>query len=360
MRFNFIGEFGCKDDYLRVGTTKNGANYKSLNASVASQKNNRAFIELFGTEQSKIYSMDTNNQKIEIAWADRNDEDVMKSIAGYKKNVIAIGDSRKEFVSSLDAINYISENIDVLKGSKVCITGQVNKNVYNGKISDRFVIQNIYTTDDETKNQLKVVMEYFFNVDCFDFNDWDSKKRIVINGYTSNYMSDEKKNMFVPQEVIFDCSKIDWSNEKHVELVKYKLGLIGCDLVDNKPVCKLNKNKGFFSMMINCSYVNGAEEVEFNESMLTPTQKEAIEFGINTLDDFKPNGSAYGDRITTYKLTGFELKGNYEDGMRDAKISESDFKAEIYSIAEPEAIDDILAEMDKHSGLTDDLEDMFS
>jgi hypothetical protein len=44
------------------------------------------------------------------------------------------------------------------------------------------------------------------------------------------------------------------------------------------------------------NYVEGAEEVEFDESQLTATQKEAIELGLNTIDDFKPRNSIFGEK----------------------------------------------------------------
>ena len=131
----------------------------------------------YSTSASSAISMDTDNNKVEIDWEDRNDPDIIKSIAGFKKHVVKIGDERKEFISDYDFVKYLANNADSLKETKVTVTGQTSVNVYNGKISQRFVIQNIYEVDDETKNQLRITTPYYFNKNSFDFTDSFGEKR---------------------------------------------------------------------------------------------------------------------------------------------------------------------------------------
>jgi hypothetical protein len=58
-----------------------------------------------------------------------------------------------------------------------------------------------------------------------------------------------------------------------------------------------------------------------------------------TLDDFRPKGTIYGERVTTYKLFSFNLRDDYADGFIVLKdITPDDFKDMIYSPdAEPAA-----------------------
>ena len=345
MRFNAVGSLvfnslESKLPWKREGKTKNGDKYMSVNIAIASTKANRMMSECFGMIQDEIKTMDTDNSKISIAWSDRNDTDVISKVANYKKHVIDLGDNRKEFIADYDFVKYIEDNIEDLKDGKYMVTGTSNINEYNGKLSQRFQIQNIYRVEDEMKNQLKITMDFFWSAEGIDFSDWKDEKKIRINGYTTAYIPAEKKNMYVAQDVVFDASKIDFDNDKHVKLLTYKLKQMGIGFEDGKPINKLKKNK-MYKLQIICSYFNGAQEVEVDESMLNENQRMAIELGLKELKDFA-EGSVYGDRIIEYKVIDFNLKGDYEDGCVVIDDKPSEFKENIYTPAKPETEEEIL------------------
>lgn len=351
--FAFVGELKAntkpedKMYFLKTGRTKGKTSmpYQSLLLSVASEKNMRASVELFGMKQDLIKTMDTDNNKIDIDWDNRFDDDVIKEVANYKKTIIKIGDERKEFVSPYDAVDYVAEHIDELNGKKVVVTGQRSKNLYQNKLSDRFQISSIRTIDDDDDqpNRLTVNIDFFFDKDSFDLADWKNEHKLYINGYTSEYISDTKETKYVPQQIVFDCGKIDWKNEKHRSLVAFKLKVLGCELGDEDKVSVKLKGKNVFKIGIKATYVNGSEKAEFDESMLTDMQREAIELGLNTLDDFRPSGSIYGQRVVLYKLRDFNMRKDsaYENGMVDTEISISEFEEDVWFAPEEESVDDI-------------------
>ena len=345
MRFNAVGSLvfnslESKLPWKREGKTKNGDKYMSVNIAVASSKANRLMAECFGMMQDEIRTMNTDNDKISIDWSDRNDPDIISKVANYKKHVIDLGDNRKEFIADYDFVKYIEDNIDELKDGKYMITGNSNINEYNGKLSQRFQIQNIYKVEDETKNQLKITMDFYFGEDGIDFADWKDEKKVRISGYTTAYIPAMKKNMYVAQDVVFDLSKIDFENEKHVALLKYKLKQMGIAYEDGKLSIKLKKNK-IYKLPIICSYFNGAQEVEVDESMLSENQRMSIELGLKKLSDFA-DGKVYGDRIIEYKVVDFDLRGEYDDGCVAQDIKPSEFEEEIYVPAKPETEEEIL------------------
>lgn len=351
--FAFVGELKAntkpedKMYFLKTGRTKGKTPmpYQSLLLSVASEKNMRASVELFGMKQDLIKTMDTDNNKIDIDWDNRFDDDVVKEVANYKKTIIKIGDERKEFVSPYDAVDYVAEHIDELNGKKVVVTGQRSKNLYQNKLSNRFQISSIRTIDDDDDqpNRLTVNIDFFFDKDSFDLADWKNEHKLYINGYTSEYISDTKETKYVPQQIVFDCGKIDWKNEKHRSLVAFKLKVLGCELGDEDKVSVKLKGKNVFKIGIKATYVNGSEKAEFDESMLTDMQREAIELGLNTLDDFRPSGSIYGQRVVLYKLRDFNMRKDsaYENGMVDTEISISEFEEDVWFAPEEESVDDI-------------------
>lgn len=344
MRFKFTGNAHAETDsskkgyFDRSGTSKNGQPYTSITFSVASTPNNRGYVELFGMERDTIKTLDTNKNKIEIDWDDRNDEGVLKTV--LQKNVMNFTeDGRKEFIADLDVANFIKDHIFELDKKKVTVTGQVSKDFYNGKTRDRFVVNSIYVAEDNAKNTLNIMGDYFFTKDSFDTSEWKENHKIIIDGYTAEYVASEKKQMYVSRQLIFDCSKVDFENESHIARVNYILSQIGLALEGG--VIKNNlKAKKVYKIAVVISYTNGQEEIAFDESELTENQRTAIELGVKTLDDFRPKGKIYGDRKVEYKLVDFDLRGDYKDGCVEIEDTLSEFEDSIYTPAAPESTDD--------------------
>ena len=129
---------------------------------------------------------------------------------------------------------------------------------------------------------------------------------------------------------MFNASKYDPENEKHQKLLDYKLKYI--DIND----------KNMQHMIWEVVMLNGAEEVEFDESQLTKQQREQIELGIRTLDDFKPKGAILGGRVNEYRLFDPKLTGDFAEGLVDTEMKESEFEEQIYRPAVDEKLDDVV------------------
>lgn len=333
-----LNSMDSPNPWIRRGKTKAGADYVSMNCSVVAAKNNRMYCELFGMKQDKIRTMDTDNNKIEIAWSDRLDPDVIKTVANYRKVVVNLGEERIEFISAYDAIEYIERNEQLFKNKMFTVTGQITKNIYNGKITDRFQIQNIYAVDEsEAKPQLRVMTDFVWDKDSVDIDSWADEKKVYINGWVMTYINSDEGNKYVPQQIVLDCSKIDLDNEKHVAIMKFKLDAIGVEYVNGKLKVNLKKNT-YYKLPVECSFVNGAEEIQFSEDELTDYQKQQVELGLKTVDDFRPKGSIYGQRVVMYKLLSFDTRDDYADG----KIAlDDDISDEIYIIPTEEKANDV-------------------
>lgn len=346
MRFKFTGNAHAETDsskkgyFDRSGTSKSGSPYTSVTFSVASTPNNRGYVECFGMEQDTVRYFDNDGNKVDVDWEDRNSEGVLKT-ARNKSVVNFTEEGRTEFLANKDVADFIRDHIFELNGKKVTVTGQVNKDFYNGNARDRFTIQSIFTADDNAKTGLNILGEFFFTKDSFDTSEWKKEHKIVIDGYTKEWVASEKANKYVPRQLIFDCSKIDFDNEKHVNLVKYRLTQIGLGLEDGMIKNNL-KAKKVYKIAVIISYTNGAEEIAFDEKELTENQREAIELGIKTLDDFRPKGKIYGDRKIEYKLVDFDLRDDYADGCVALDDTLAEFEDEVYIPAVEESADDIM------------------
>lgn len=396
-----INSIDSKLPYVKNGKTKGGNDYTTFSCSVIAAKNNRAYVELFGMATDTIETYNTENEKIEISWKDRFDEDILSTVASYRKHIVCLVDhreeiaeleaslakgeeveeeldklkdeqekfGRKEFISSYDVANYLSENVDILKSGRYIITVNINKNVYNGSISDRFQIQNIYPAKADDKNKLQITTEFFWTSEGVDSADWKDEKKVRLNGYTYDYIdkntlgTEKSLPKYVEKTLVFDASKIDYDNEKHVALKDFKLLQMGLAEKDDKIVINLKKNK-VYKLTFICNYINGSEEVAFDESMLTPNQKMAIEVGAKTLDDFRPSGSVFGERIVEYKIVDFNLRDEGADGAYIADITVKELEEEIFVPSKKESVDVLDEDEEEETAVTseedDDEDDLFS
>lgn len=361
MRFSFIGKVGYNDMSAKVpyyreinGDAKGG----SINLICIEGQNNRAFLEVAGFKNDPIKTYDTDNNQIEIAWDDRLDEESIKKVASYRKNVITLGDKRHEFISSLDFVNYIRDYIGDFKDKRYQFTGQVTKNVYKGKITDRFQIQSMFEiTDDAKKNAMTITGDFIFSKDSIDTAEWAKEKKLYLNGWTEEYIDKTHKNVLVARQLVFDCSKINFEEERHVQILNYRLKQMGLALDDNqKIVSKLKKGK-YYKIAVICRYVNGVEDVGITMADLTDNQKMALELGIvKDIREFATS-KIYGDRITIFKLKDFDLRGDYADGYIDADIN--DFEDRIYTPMQNENIDNAFSEDAMNKPEVDEDDDLF-
>lgn len=346
MRFSFVGDlvFNTKED-AKVPAVKemksdNGSGY-GINASVAAAKNNRAYVEAMGWKNKTIKTKDTEGNSIEIDWKDRTDEDVVKKVAYYRKNIIADGDDREEFITGYDFCEYIKEHLDELADKRCLVTGTTQENFWKGKESKRFQISNIYLIDedDERKNKLEISTVLYFTKDSIDTDDFKNDKKIYINGYTQEFLSgkdigeDKGDNRYIPIQVILDCSRVDFENEKHLAKMKYNLLNLGLAYKDGKIVNNLKSNKYYANDVI-IGYYNGAKDMgdaeEITYDMLTDIQKLKVDCGLAKPEDFATKGRVFGDRIVEYRISTFPNKGDYENGIVTLDDTVSEFEDKIF------------------------------
>jgi hypothetical protein len=332
-RFNFIGtvlypKTDAKRPFIKE-FLRNNRKMLSLNFGIKESDNNMAYVEAFDSEQDKIITINSDNEKIEISWNDRFDEEIVNAVASYKKTTVDLGEDlggRKEFITMFDAIGYIQENLPKYKG-KICVTGQVVKEFYQNRYYDKFKIQNIYAVDDDKKNRLAITADIYYNKSSVDKTDYKEEKKIYIDGFIQQYINKDEGNKYIPQRFVFNANKYDINNEKHKALLDYKLKYID---ITNKTMQHLT-----WDIVL----LNGAETIEFDESQLTKSQKEQIELGIRTLDDFKPKGLILGNRVNEYRLFDPKLTGDFSDGLIDTEMKESEFEELIYVPAVDEKIE---------------------
>lgn len=285
----------------------------SFNLGVKDANGNIGYVEIFAFEPNVIKTKDMNDNEIEIDASDRFDENILANIPDYRKFVVQL-DERKEFLTEYDMITYLQEIIPTYEGD-IIVTGRYRKN-YNPKsktYNDRFSARGFYAARDDQKRQLKVRMDLYYTKGSFDKSDLVTEKKAHLGAFIPCYINKDLGTKFFPVQCVFNTAAYDMENERHKAQYDYKMKFLDVS------------NKTYVHILWDIVYVNGAQKVEFDESCLTDLQKQQIELGLASLDDFKPRGSIYGDSVKEFRLFRPHLTDEFADGLVDTELTESDF-----------------------------------
>lgn len=327
----------CKEISKKDEKTKETKKMLSMTFGIKETDMNMAFVEAFDSQQKVIKTMDTDNEKLDVDWDDRFDEDIISKVASYRKYIVDLGDDhggRQEFITAYDMIEHLREYLPDYDG-RVVVTGQFTRDWYAKKkmYFSKFRVQNVFAAPEERKNRLLLTMDLFYNKASLDDSDFDESKKMTLDCYIEQYINKDEGRKYVPIQVVFSGAKYDLDNEKHKKLFNYKMKYIKI------------KNKNMVHIPWEIVLLRGAEEAEFDESMLTDSQREQVELGIKTVDDFRPKGNIYGDRIDEFRLFEPKLEGDYADGVLECDDTADEFEEKIYV----PAVDETMEEAKKNS-----------
>lgn len=322
----------CKEITKKDEKTKETKKMLSMTFGIKETDMNMAFVEAFDSQQKVIKTMDTDNEKLDVDWDDRFNEDIISKVASYRKYIVDLGDDhggRQEFITAYDMIEHLREYLPDYDG-RVVVTGQFTRDWYAKKkmYFSKFRVQNVFAAPEERKNRLLLTMDLFYNKASLDDSDFDESKKMTLDCFIEQYINKDEGRKYVPIQVVFSGAKYDLENEKHKKLFDYKMKYIKV------------KNKNMVHIPWEIVLLRGAEEAEFDESMLTDSQREQVELGIKTVDDFRPKGNVYGDRIDEFRLFEPKLEGDYADGVLECDDTADEFEEKIYVPAQDETMEE--------------------
>ena len=322
----------CKEISKKDEKTKETKKMLSMTFGIKETDMNMAFVEAFDSQQKVIKTMDVDNEKMDVDWDDRFDEDIIEKVANYRKYIVNLGDEhggRQEFITAYDMIEHLREHLPNYDG-RVVVTGQFTRDWYAKKKTyfSKFRIQNVFAAPEERKNRLLLTMDLFYNKSSLDDSDFDENKKMTLDCYIEQYINKDEGRKYVPIQVVFSGAKYDLENEKHKKLFDYKMKYIKV------------KNKNMVHIPWEIVLLRGAEEAEFDESMLTDSQREQVELGIKSVDDFRPKGNIYGDRIDEFRLFEPKLEGDYADGVLECDDTADEFEEKIFVPAADETMEE--------------------
>ena len=295
-------------------------------------------------KKNKIYTQkyvkNGKDEKLEVKWSERFNEDIINSVSGYKKWVVDTDTfahrkeleeklkkatetdeideiseelaksqkKRKEFLHGADFIDYLVKVLDNEKSRDMVfkVTGSVDFSYSekNDKYYRTFTPQKIARVPDDTKQICEGSMQVYFSENAVDDTMTDETGNIVFNGYVQNYFSATKVNAFVP---------MSFTINKDAELAE-GFKLIFGDVEDEKVM----------EVGVVVDFINGSQRVAITEDMLTDKQKKMIALKMTTLEKIAQElgGTVRGDRVTKTELK--DLMRGYSGGAVDTAFEISD------------------------------------
>lgn len=409
--FEFIGNINIpkdKEKFHDIRESASGWVGHRLNFGIQESKTNSAFVELYGgyskSKPNKVFtfSKSTENEKgskLEIPWDERLNPETLDMVADFKKIVVDFTTdfelkneinqllyqirsleyqdqlkpedveklkglknelaekavNRHEFIHNYDAIEFLSNNLEEYKNYIFRLTGSIDLSASKGKFYRKFNPELIEIVEDDTPSQLRATMDIFFTKDSIDEKDFKKDKKVYINGYVIDYDNGQKKDQFYPTQFVINAQKLDFENETHVkrfEFLKNKFNV---------------KGKGVYHLQWVVNIFRGADTVEFTIDDLTVSQREAIEFGFNKLEDFAPKGGMLGETVYENRLVKpiLELVNDANDFREGAvgstyELDDLEFVFTQSQENKPEENNETKEDIGKVVDIEKDLDDLFA
>lgn len=333
-RFSFCGKISVsrKAPMVRRDTLKISEKI-SINFGIKAGTN-MGYVKLEGFKNDTIKTLDVDKKSIEIDWADRFDEDIVKNVSSIKKFTVNLGE-RKEFITEWDMIEYLESALAGYEDD-IVVTGNFVLRPGTGKYSDQvyreFQIQNVYAPGEKDTPHLTMNLDLYYDKDSMDKSSFKDDGKILMHCYTPMYSKADAARKMFQIETVFNTAVFDMNKPKHKAIHDYKMRYLE------------TKSRNPVHMNWQLAVVNGAEEVEFTMDSLTEQQREQVELGISKMEDFKPRGSVFGERVNELRLVKPLLTGEFEHckTAADSGYTAREFEDEIYVPAVDESLDDMM------------------
>jgi len=309
-------------------------------------------------KKNKIYTIkhveNGQDEKMEVKWQDRFNEDVVNSVASYKKFIVDTDTyahrqelekdgqdeelekskkKRKTFIHAADFVDYLVKVLDSEKAKEMVfkVTGNIefSYSEKNGTYYRTFVPQKVTRVPDTTTQICEGTMKVYFSENAVDDTMADETGDIVFNGYVQNYFSTIKGNAFVPMS--FTVNK----DSEMAEGFKFVFG----DVEDEKVM----------EYGVVANFINGAQQISITEDMLSDKQKKMIALKMTTLEKIAEElgGTVRGNRVTKTELK--DTMRGYSGGAVEAAFEPMDLLKKPVKVEEPkeEEVADIFSDDDE-------------
>ena len=295
-----------------------------INFGIKTSDTNIVYVEMLAFTAKKgkqiIYTLDTDNKKIEIDFFERLSKNIIDKVADFKKFKIQVASEKKEFISEFDAINEL-RNLD--KDTDYLVQGDIRfEPFFSEKLQETFiltkyVIRNVTALldTDEITPKAKAYVEFVYDKDGVDESNFKNDKKIYYNVKVTSYNKDLKKNIFVPLQLVFNAEKVNFEVEKEKKAFAFIRDILAI------------KDKKYYAFQVECNILKGVSKSDITYEDLTKLEKQEIDYGIKTLEEIskQKNSSVGGNKINELRIIRRGGKNIYDNGKILTDYTDIDF-----------------------------------
>lgn len=228
--FEVVGEVGTLGEWsFNIDTlSSSGFKYSNMKLNIKASEQNSISCEAMGgffpnRASNTINARTKDGETVEVDWADRTNEAVLKEISSLNKINIALEKDvnnnlvYKEFLSWYDAIEYVQPRIS--EGMRVKVRGNLSFSEYNDTVTVRKNIQSIYLAGDKDVNHASFAQTMLIMADDLDKSHAKEDKIIDIHARVVDYDRDIRGNRTFAQTFKYEIDTSD--TDKLGKILKY-------------------------------------------------------------------------------------------------------------------------------------------
>lgn len=298
--------------------SKSGFTYSRVNIGIQTDETNIVYGEIMGgyyPSNPVIYtSSKEDGSSMEVSWADRFNENIIKSVANYRLYRVGLEKDEngsiivKSFLSAYDMAQYLKETLQ--DGMEITARGSFSYHEYNNEIQRTFQIQSIFIpyqekekdeNGNETGNLLPVKYRANF-VQTILLTDESFKGitkqdadagEVIISAQVPEYVG-KKDGKEIKKTLPFPIAITVPINKKNPEITEKILNAF----------FKIKKNK-VRELTIEGNIVDGYEKQEVSEKdiELSSDIKELIAMGLYSKEEVINKMTVRGNRVSKLVFT---------------------------------------------------------
>lgn len=310
-----------------------------LNVSAEGNTHNIEVNGGYGGNDSLIYSMvkkDNNKfESIKFKYSER--EKHIKDLAEFKKSVFVNGDDRHEFATQVDLADFLHEELkkEEYKDKKFRVSGEIEFSEYENKVYTRYNANRIYVVADDTEEKCEGHIEMYIDENCIDDETIEETNKMYLKGHIGQYDSKKKGDIGLANVIEVQFDKDDSKKDRKIQKIKEN--------------CECESDEYLYKIGVKVELVNKAEQVEFDESMLSEEELENLELGFTTMEELKAeHGVGKGSFEKKMRFKGWTRgynKGAIQSAMTlEQLLSKGETESQQFQgIDDDDDLDDIFA-----------------
>lgn len=252
-----------------------------------------------------------------IAWEDRLNEDVLKSVG--EGSFIKIGIQKdkdgktftQKFISAYDAIAFLEEHKDLIDGQVVRVNGDVKYNLYNGNVRAEKEIKSIFISAvEEDKFKAEFTQTILVDKKCVGKKDKDTGLYDV-SAYVLESMK-QYDGKEIPKELFPKNKKGKTKKSANIPIVRNFQ--IENEALDKMIFSKTKRDK--LTEMIAVGYiVEGKQKEKLSVEDLDDDMKMLVESGMYTLEQIAETTAIKSERVQNWIINRplIKMVGKNED-----------------------------------------------